>query len=128
MIKISVMVPVYNTSKYLEKCLESIVNQSLKDIEIICVNDGSTDNSFEILKKFSNKDKRIIVINKKNGGLTSARNTALKIAKGEYCLNIDSDDWIEQGYFEVMYNKAKEDDLDIVISDFYKEFTAEKKL
>ena len=99
-IKISVMVPIYNTSQYLEKCLKSIISQSLKEIEIICVNDGSTDNSLEILEEFAKEDKRIIIVNKKNGGLTSARNAALKIARGKYCLNIDSDDWIEQEYFK----------------------------
>ena len=88
-IKISVMIPVYNTSKYLEKCLNSIINQSLKEIEIICVNDGSTDNSLEILREFQEKDNRIIIIDKKNAGVSCARNEALKIVKGEYCLNID---------------------------------------
>ena len=121
-IKISVMIPVYNTSKYLEKCLISVMNQSLKEIEIICVNDGSIDNSLEILEKFQEKDKRIIIVNKKNGGLTTARNAALKIASGEYCLNIDSDDWIEQGYLEAIYNRAIKDDLDIVISDIIFDF------
>ncbi|WP_294725981.1 glycosyltransferase family 2 protein [uncultured Fusobacterium sp.] len=116
-IKISIMIPVYNTSKYLEKCLKSITNQSLKEIEIICVNDGSTDNSLEILKRFQNQDKRIIIINKENGGLTSARNAALKIAKGEYSLNIDSDDWIEQGYLSKIYYKAKAEELDMLITD-----------
>lgn len=128
MIKVSVMIPVYNTSKYLKKCLDSVINQSLREIEIICVNDGSTDNSLEILKEFSKKDKRIIIIDKKNGGLTSARNAALEIANGEYCLNIDSDDWIEQGYLEAMYEKAKKEDLDILISDFYDDFTNEKRI
>lgn len=116
-IKISVMIPVYNTSKYLEKCLNSIINQSLKEIEIICVNDGSTDNSLEILREFQEKDNRIIIIDKKNAGVSCARNEALKIVKGEYCLNIDSDDWIEQNFLEEMYLKAKKDNLDLVISD-----------
>ena len=116
-IKISVMIPVYNTSKYLEKCLNSIINQSLKEIEIICVNDGSTDNSLEILREFQEKDNRIIIIDKKNTGVSCARNEALKIVKGEYCLNIDSDDWIEQDFFKEMYLKAKKDNLDLVISD-----------
>lgn len=128
MIKVSVMIPVYNTSKYLKKCLDSVINQSLKDIEIICVNDGSTDNSLEILKEFSKNDKRIIIIDKKNGGLTSARNSALEIANGEYCLNIDSDDWIEQGYLEDMYEKAKKEELDILISNFYNDFTSENRI
>lgn len=128
MIKVSVMIPVYNTSKYLKKCLDSVIKQSLKEIEIICVNDGSTDNSLEILKEFSKKDKRIIIIDKKNGGLTSARNAALEIANGEYCLNIDSDDWIEQDYLKNMYEKAEKEDLDILISDFYDDFTNEKRI
>ena len=121
-IKISIMVPIYNTSLYLEKCLRSIMKQSLPEIEIICVNDGSTDNSLEILKKIAKEDERIIIINKKNGGLTTARNAALKIAKGEYCLNIDSDDWIEQGYLEELYNRAEKDNLDIVISNIIFDF------
>lgn len=116
-IKISVMIPVYNTSKYLEKCLNSVINQSLKEIEIVCVNDGSTDNSLEILKNFQQQDERLIIVNKKNSGVSSARNEALKIIKGEYCLNIDSDDWIEQNFLEEMYLKAKKDNLDLVISD-----------
>ena len=116
-IKISIMIPVYNTSKYLARCLESIISQSLKEIEIICVNDGSTDNSLDILKKFQKKDERIIIINKENGGLTSARNAALKIAQGEYSLNIDSDDWIEQDYLSKIYYKAKAEKIDMLITD-----------
>lgn len=116
-IKISVIIPVYNTSKYLVRCLESIVNQSLKEIEIICVNDGSTDNSLEILKEFQKQDERIIIINKKNEGASKARNAALKAAQGKYCLNIDSDDWIEQGYFKALYERAEKDNLDITISN-----------
>lgn len=120
--KISIIIPIYNVEKYLKRCLESVINQSLKEIEIICVNDGSTDNSLEILKIFQKKDKRIIIINKENGGASSARNTALKTAQGEYCLNIDSDDWIEQGCLENLYNRAKKDNLDIVISNIIFDF------
>lgn len=116
-IKISVIIPVYNTSQYLEKCLNSVINQSLKEIEIICVNDGSTDNSLEILKKYEEKDNRIKIINKKNGGLTSARNKAINITSGEYCLNVDSDDWIKENYLEKIYLKAKEQNLDMLITD-----------
>lgn len=121
-IRISIIIPIYNAEKYLKRCIESIITQSLKEIEIICVNDGSIDNSLEILKKFQEEDKRIIIINKENGGASSARNSALKIAKGEYCLNIDSDDWIEQGYLEAIYNRAKKDDLDITISNIIFDF------
>lgn len=116
-IKISVIVPVYNTSKFLEKCMKSIMEQSFRDIEIICVNDGSKDNSLEILEKLQKEDNRIIIVNKENGGLTSARNAGLKIAKGKYCLNIDSDDWIEQGYFKALHERAEKDDLDITLSN-----------
>ena len=116
-IKISIIIPVYNTEKYLEKCLRSVLSQDLKEIEIICVNDGSTDNSLKILKEMKIEDERIVIVDKKNGGSSSARNAALRIARGEYCLNIDSDDWIEQGYFKAIYEKAKKDDLDILITD-----------
>ncbi|MGL6168239.1 MAG: glycosyltransferase family 2 protein, partial [Fusobacteriaceae bacterium] len=117
--KISVIIPVYNTEKYLRRCLESIINQSLKEIEIIIVNDGSPDGSSKIIDEFSQKDKRIKVINKKNGGISSARNVGLKKSLGEYVIHIDSDDWIEHNYFFEMYSKAKKDNLDIVISDIY---------
>lgn len=126
--KISILIPVYNTSKYLEKCLNSIINQSLKNIEIICVNDGSTDNSLEILKKYKELDSRITIINKKNGGSSSARNEALKKATGKYCLNIDSDDWIEQGYLEEMYEKAEREELDMVISDIIFDYGYKKEI
>lgn len=116
-IKISIIVPVYNTSKFLEKCMRSITEQNFKDIEIICVNDGSKDNSLEILEKLQKEDNRIIIVNKENSGSSSARNTALKIAKGKYCLNIDSDDWIEQGYFKALYERAEKDNLDITLSN-----------
>lgn len=116
-IKISIIVPVYNTSKFLEKCMRSIMEQNFKEIEIICVNDGSTDNSLEILKKLQKEDNRIIIIDKKNEGVSKARNTALKIAKGKYCLNIDSDDYIKQGYFKALYERAEKDNLDITLSN-----------
>lgn len=128
MIKISIIIPVYNAEQYLEQCLESVINQSLKEIEIICVNDGSIDNSLRILEEYSRKDNRIIIINQENGGSSKARNSALQIAKGEYCLNIDSDDWIEQGYLEAMYEKAKKDKLDMVISDVILAYKKNKKI
>lgn len=120
-IKVSVIIPVYNTSLYLEKCLRTVMNQSLKEIEIICVNDGSTDNSLEILERLQKEDNRIIIINKKNGGSSSARNTGLKIVKGEYIIHIDSDDWIDNDYLKSLYETAKKNDLDIVVSDFINE-------
>lgn len=119
-IKITVIIPVYNTEKFLKRCIESIIGQSLKEIEIIIINDNSTDNSKKILDEYSKKDERIIIINKKkNKGLSSARKSGLKKARGEYILNIDSDDWIEQNYFFNMYYTAQKYNADIVISDFY---------
>lgn len=125
-IKISIIIPVYNTSKYLKKCITSISNQSLREIEIICVNDGSTDNSLEILEKMAQEDERIKIINKKNEGPSKARNVALKIAKGKYYLNIDSDDWIEQEYLKDIYDRAEKDNLDITICDAIFDFVKDK--
>lgn len=129
MIKISIIVPVYNTEIYIERCLESIICQNFKDIEIIIINDASTDNSLEKIKKFLLKDKRIKLINKeKNEGLSSARNSGIKISKGEYILHIDSDDWIEQNYLQTMYESAIREEADIVISDFFIDFDNGKKI
>ncbi|MGL5594128.1 MAG: glycosyltransferase family 2 protein, partial [Cetobacterium sp.] len=119
MLKVSVIVPVYNTEKYLKRCLDSIINQSLKEIEIIVVNDGSTDNSKNIIKSYEKKDSRIKIVNKPNGGLSSARNEGIKVAKSKYIAHIDSDDWVEYNYLEEMYLKAEKENLDIVISDIY---------
>ena len=95
-IQISVIIPVYNTEKYLERCINSVVSQNFRDIEIIIINDYSEDDSLKIIDKYKNKDKRIKIINKiKNEGLSAARNSGIEIATGEYILHIDSDDWIE---------------------------------
>ena len=107
MIKVSVIVPVFNTEKYKEKCLNSLINQTLQDIEIICVNDGSTDKSADIIKKFANKDSRFKLINQENKKQGAARNTGMKIAKGEYIGFVDSDDWVDLEYYEKLYNAAK---------------------
>lgn len=117
-IKVSVIVPVWNVEKYINQCLESLVNQTLKEIEIIVVNDGSPDNSQKIIdkyvKKYPNKVKSFV---KENGGQGSARNMGLDIAKGEYISFIDSDDWIDLDFLEKMYNLAKKNNSDIVICD-----------
>ncbi|MGL5932161.1 MAG: glycosyltransferase family 2 protein [Cetobacterium sp.] len=125
-IYLSIIVPVYNTEKYLEKCLKSILSQSLKEIEVIVINDGSTDKSDTIIQKYKMIDNRVIVINKKNGGLSSARNAGIKIARGKYILNIDSDDWIEGNYFEDIYRKAEEEKLDIVVTDILWDYENKK--
>ena len=112
--KVSVIIPVYNTAEFLPQCLDSVINQTLKDIEIICVNDGSTDNSLEILKEYAKKDNRIIVINQENQGLSCTRNNALKIAKGEYIQFLDSDDWLRKDALYLLYNKANKAQAEVV--------------
>lgn len=104
--KISVIIPVYNVEEYLRECLDSIINQPFKDIEIICVNDGSTDNSLKILQKFAQKDSRIIILDRKNSGAPSSRNAGMQIAQGEYIGFVDGDDWIDKDYYEKLYNNA----------------------
>ena len=113
---ISVIVPVYNVEKYLKRCLDSIINQTYDKLEIICVNDGSTDNSLEILKGYKVKDSRIKIITQENQGLSEARNAGLKIASGEYISFIDSDDWIDGYYYESMIAKIYSSNADIVFA------------
>ncbi len=114
--KVSIIVPVYNIEKYLAKCLDSLINQTLEDIEIICVNDGSTDNSAEILNEYAQKDCRIKIINQDNAGLSAARNTGINAANGEYIGYVDSDDWIDLNFYEKLYNAAKDTDADIAVA------------
>lgn len=113
-IKISFVVPVYNTGQYLMYCLGSLVRQTLKDIEIICVDDGSTDNSLEIIQDFASRDNRIKVILQEHKGTSTARNAGLKSAEGEYIHFVDSDDWICDNCAELTYNKAKSADFDLI--------------
>lgn len=117
-IKISVIVPVYNTEKYLKKCIDSILNQSFKEFEIIIVNDGSTDRSADILEEYKTKYDNIVVINKKNEGQGVARNKALEICRGEYIAFVDSDDYIESNMLQSMYTKNLKNDLDIVVCNY----------
>lgn len=116
--KVSVIVPVYNVEKYLRKCLDSLVNQTLKDIEIIVVNDGSPDNSQDIIDEYVEKYPKLVQsFIKKNGGQGSARNLGIEKAKGEFLSFIDSDDWIDKNMLEEMYNLAQKEKTDIVICD-----------
>ena len=112
-IMISVIIPVYNSEKYLRECLDSIVNQSLINIEIICINDGSTDSSLDILNEYAIKDRRIKVISQANTGVSSVRNAGIKIARGEYIGFVDSDDYVDLDYFEKLYYAAKRNCADI---------------
>lgn len=118
--KVSVIMPVYNVAEYLPRCLESIICQSFDDIEIICVNDGSKDNSLDVLNAFAQKDSRIVIIDKINEGSGIARNTALERAKGEYVYFVDSDDWLDNcDVISKITQKADQDKLDILIFGGY---------
>lgn len=120
MVKVSIIIPVYNVEKYLPKCLDSLVNQTLKDIEIILVNDGSPDDSQKIIDDYAKKYPKIIKSYiKENGGQGSARNYGLKKATGEYIGYVDSDDYVELDMYEKLYNKAKKENLDIAICGNY---------
>ena len=101
------IVPVYNVEEYLPECLDSILSQTLTNIEVICIDDGSSDNSVKILKEYENKDKRIKLLFQKNQGAAVARNAGLKIAEGEYVSILDSDDFFEPDFLEKMYNQCK---------------------
>ena len=118
--KISVIVPVYNTEKYLSKCLDSILNQTLKEIEIIVVNDGSKDNSQEIIEEYKEKDSRIISKIKSNGGLSDARNCGIEKVNGEYLAFIDSDDYIDPVMLQTMLDLAEKHESEIVMCDLVK--------
>ena len=104
MVKISVIVPVYNAEQYIRKCLDSIITQTYQNLEIICINDGSQDNTAEILNEYAKADSRIVVIHRQNKGLVSARKEAIKIASGEYVCYVDADDWIDSEMYMIMYN------------------------
>lgn len=116
--KFSIIIPVYNVEKYLVECLESIVNQSFKNFEVICVNDGSIDNSLDILQKYAENDKRFKILNQENQGQGVARNNALNIANGEYILFVDPDDFIELNMLEVLNEKLNVQNVDIAIFDY----------
>lgn len=113
MYKVTVVVPVYNVEKYLIRCIESLINQTLKEIEIILVNDGSKDKSGKICEKYALKYKNIKVIHQLNKGLSGARNTGIKIAQGEYVGFVDSDDYVEKDMFELLYTQAKRNECEI---------------
>ena len=113
MVKVSVVIPVYNVEGYLEECLDSVINQTLEDIEIICINDGSTDNSLEILEEYAKKDNRIKILNQENQGISATRNNGLKICKGKYICFLDSDDYLELNALMETYDISEKYSLDI---------------
>lgn len=114
-INVSVIIPIYNTEKYLAKCLESVISQSLESLDIICIIDGSPDNSLAIAEHYSKKDSRVRIVNKKNEGVSAARNDGIELARGEYIFFLDSDDYIDAHFFEYFYENAKKNDSDVVI-------------
>ncbi len=116
---ISIIVPIYNVEKYLDRCINSIVNQSYKNLEIILVDDGSQDKCGEICDKWANNDERIKVIHKENGGLSDARNAGIEIAQGEYLSFIDSDDYIHKDFIKILYENCLKNDADISMCEVY---------
>lgn len=116
--KFSIIIPVYNVEKYLRESLDSIINQTLSEFEVICVNDGSTDNSLAILQEYANKDSRIKIISQDNQGQGIARNKGIELAQGEYILFVDPDDFIEFNTLEIIYNKFMQTDVDMIQFDY----------
>lgn len=127
MIKVSILVGTYGAERFIEECLDSLVNQTLKEIEIICINDGSPDKSLEIIQRYAKKDKRIKIIDKKNTGYGDSVNRGLDIAKGEYIGIVEPDDFIDLDAFETLYNIAKKEDVEVVKSNFYEYYGDVKK-
>ena len=135
--KVSVVIPVYNSEKYIEKCLESVINQTYKNIEIIIINDGSKDNTGKLVKRYKEKDERIIYLEQKNNGVSSARNKAIQVSSGEYIIFVDSDDTVDKDYVKLLLSTIEKESLDIVacgytdisvygiikLNDFYKDKT-----
>ncbi len=113
---ITIIIPIYNAQKYVKRCIESVCNQSYKNLEILCLNDGSTDNTLEILNELS--DERIKIINKKNSGVSDTRNYGINISKGKYIMFLDADDFLEKNYIEKMYSAIKNTNSDLIISGY----------
>lgn len=118
---VSVIVPVYNIVKYLPKCLESIINQTFTDLEIILIDDGSTDGSSEICEIYRQRDPRVIVVHKENGGLVNARKAGMRVSSGKYIVYVDGDDWVEQDMCRQMYNQIIEQQVDVAVCGHYED-------
>ena len=125
--QVSIIVPVYNVENYIERCLNSLVNQTFKDIEIITINDGSTDKSLELINKYVKEDIRVSVIDLGDEGVSYCRNLGIEKANGKYIMFVDSDDWIDSNMIEVMYKKAEENKLDLVMCSYIREFKDHSK-
>lgn len=125
--KVSIIIPVYNVEAYLPQCLDSVVNQTYKNLEIICVNDGATDNSLSILESYASQDDRIKVVSKNNGGLSSARNEGHRYVTGQYMMYLDSDDWMDLTTCEIAVRKAQKENADVVFWNYIREFDTYSK-
>ena len=117
---VTVIIPIYNVEDYLDKCLESVVSQTYSNLEIVLINDGSTDGSNDIIKRWRKKDQRIVAIYQKNQGLSAARNTGLNIAKGDWIAFVDSDDFVSENYIQEMIQAAVDNTADLVICQINK--------
>ncbi len=124
---ISIIVPIYNVEKELSRCLESIIHQSYSNIEIVLVNDGSTDDSKSIIDKYKEIDQRIVVVDQDNSGLSAARNTGLRIARGRYIMFVDSDDYLHKNAVEILYHNIIDEDADISVCNFYWDYLEQIK-
>lgn len=125
--KVSIVVPIYNMEDYLDRCLQSLLGQSLREIEIIAVNDGSRDFSLELLQKYARQDSRITIIDKANGGVSAARNDGVLAARGQYIGFVDPDDWVHESMYEQLYHAAAEEDSDIAMCTYVREFETHSK-
>ena len=118
---VSIIIPVYNVEQYIEKCLDSVLGQTYRELDVICINDGSTDNSLAVLLRYEAQDSRVRIIDKENGGVVSAREAGLRIAKGEYTTFVDADDWIEADAIMEMVAANRVYQADVVACGFWKE-------
>ena len=117
--EVTVIVPVYNSEKYIAKCIESILNQTFRNFELLIINDGSKDNSQKIIEEYQKKDpERIVIVNQENKGVSKTRNEAIKMANGKYLMFIDNDDYIDKDYIETFIKEIKENDLDVVLGGY----------
>ena len=120
--KVSIIIPIYNAERYIERCICSVINQTYKNIEIIIINDGSTDDSMKLINRYKNKDSRIIVINQKNSGVSTARNNGINKSSGKYVMFVDIDDWLELNMIEEMVKKIKEKDVDALRCNYFRNY------
>ena len=125
---VTIIIPVYNVEAYLRQCLDSVVNQTLRDVQIVCVNDGSSDASLAILEEYADRDSRVTIINKPNGGVSSARNAAYPSIKGKYTLFVDPDDWIDLDTCEKCFEQAEQTEAEIVVFFFRREYLLGSKV